>query len=359
MSKKRIAIIGTGGIAKSHVVAIEHEKDRAELIAAVDINQEAVSNFCAKYDIKVSYTDVAEMLEKEKPDIVLVCTPPQSHAALCIQCMEAGCWVICEKPLAASLKEIDAISEAEKRTGQYTSSIYQWRFGAGANHLKELIDSGSLGRPLLGLCQTTWYRSDAYYAVPWRGKWETELGGCSMIHGIHAMDFFLWMYGPWQEVTGQIDHLNHDIEVEDVSLALVRFENSAMGSIMNSVVSPRSESYLRMDFEEATVELKHLYTYENKDWTFSIFNDSTKTKELEAWRQLPEEVPSLHAGQLGHTLDCLEQGKQPITSGYGARMTLEFIASMYKSALTGQPVKRGSIVEGDPFYESMNGDMAI
>lgn len=357
MNPHRVALIGTGAIASSHVEALAHEP-RAELIAAVDINQDAVTAFSQAHKLK-SYTDVAEMLETEKPDLVHVCTPPQLHAALSIQCMAAGAWVLCEKPLAASLGEVDAIAAAEKRTGNYTSSVYQWRFGAGGGHLKNLIDSGELGRPLLGLCQTTWYRDDAYYAAPWRGTWTSELGGCSMGHGIHAMDFFLWLFGPWYEVTGQIDHLNHDIEVEDVSLALVRFENGAMGSIVNSVVSPRQESYIRMDFAEATVELKHLYAYENKDWRYAVFEGSSRTEQLETWQRLPEDFPSLHAGQVSHILDCMAKNERPLTSGYGARMTLEFIASMYKSALTGQNVQRGSIVAGDPFYDAMNGGMSL
>lgn len=359
MTNYRIALIGTGGIASAHIKALETFKDRATLIAAVDIKKELVQAFCAEHSIASSYTNVADMLEREKPDLVHICTPPQIHTELSIQCMEAGAWVLCEKPLAASLKELDSIAEAEKRTAKFTSSVYQWRFGAGAQHLKTLIDTGDLGRSLLGTCQTTWYRDDAYYAVPWRGTWESELGGCSMIHGIHAMDMFLWMFGPWSEVTGKIATLNHDIEVEDVSLALVNFENGALGTMINSVVSPKQESVVRLDFEEATIELKHLYAFENKDWTYSLFEGSSKTQALTNWQQLPPDVPSLHAGQVSHMLDCLEQNKQPNTSGYGARMTLEFIASMYKSALTGQAVKRGSIVAGDPFYESMNGGMSI
>lgn len=359
MSKKRVAIIGTGGIASAHVEALAAETARAELVAAADIDQKAVQAFCAVHHIPESYTDAAEMLKRVQPDLVHICTPPQFHAELSIRCMEAGAWVLCEKPLAASLREIDAIAAAEERTGKYTSSVYQWRFGAGGGHLKNLIDSGELGRSLLGLCQTTWYRDDAYYAAPWRGTWASELGGCSMGHGIHAMDFFLWMFGPWHEVRGLVDVLNHDIEVEDVSLALVRFENGALGSIVNSVVSPRQESYIRMDFTEATVEMRHLYAYENKDWTYSLFEGSSRPDDLERWRTLPAEPRSLHAGQLTHTLDCMEKNERPSTSGDGARMTLEFIASMYKSALTGQPVQRGSVAAGDPFYEAMNGGKSL
>ena len=358
MRHYRAAIIGTGGIASAHVEALNHDP-RVRLVAAVDIRQDAVQAFCETHNVPASYTSVSDMLKNETPDLVHICTPPHLHAELSIQCMEANAWVICEKPLAASLKEVDSILDAETRTGAFTSSVYQWRFGAGAPHLKQLIDSNQLGKRLLGICQTTWYRDDAYYAVPWRGNWDTELGGCSMGHGIHAMDLFLWLYGPWAEVDARIDHVNHTIEVEDVSLAIVKFENGAYGNIINSVVSPRQESYIRMDFQHATVELKHLYAYQNNHWTYSSYENNPEQSNLALWRQLPEDVPSLHAGQVRHVLDCLENNTRPLTSGEGARMTLEFVTSLYKSALTGSRVARGSIVAGDAFYERMNGGLSI
>jgi len=151
MTTYKIALIGTGGIAYTHVEALGYLTARATLTAAVDINKEAVENFSNTYNIPNSYTDVAEMLKTEKPDLVHICTPPQSHKDLSIQCMEAGAWVLCEKPLAMSLQEVEAIANAEKQTGNYTASVYQWRFGTGGQHLKNLVDSGQLGRSLLGL----------------------------------------------------------------------------------------------------------------------------------------------------------------------------------------------------------------
>lgn len=95
--------------------------------------------------------------------------------------------------------------------------------------MQQLIETEARGRPRVGNCLTVWYRPESYYAVPWRGKWETESGGVTMIHGIHAIDFFLWLYGEWSEVRAMIGTLVHDIDVEDVSMAMVRFENRRHG----------------------------------------------------------------------------------------------------------------------------------
>lgn len=358
-SSTKVAVVGTGAIAGAHASALHAERARAELVAAVDIDRDRVAAFAAAHGVPAVYDSLEPMLEHERPDLVILCTPPNLHVQQCVRSLQAGAWVLCEKPLAGSLRDLDAIQEAEARSGAVCSSVYQWRFGAGAAHLRTLIAEGALGAARLGLCQTTWYRDDAYYAVPWRGSWATELGGCSMIHGIHAMDLFLWLLGPWSEVSAMAGTLAHAIEVEDVSVATVRFGSGALGSIVNSAVSPRQESALRLDFARATVELRHLYGYRNDDWRFTAAeghpDDGPDEAELARWRALPPDVPSLHLAQLTHVLDCLERGERPVTSGPGARATLEFLASLYKSAFTGMRVARGSIVPGDPFYDAMNG----
>ncbi len=354
----RTAIVGTGAIAAQHAAALRAEQDRAELVAAVDIDEARARAFAEAHGVPAVHSDLDAMLERERPELVLICTPPSLHSAQCIRSLEAGAWVLCEKPLAGSLRELDAIQEAEARSGATCSSVYQWRFGAGARHLQRLIAEGALGRPMLGLCQTTWYRDDAYYAVPWRGSWATELGGTSMIHGIHAMDLLLWLFGPWAEVSAMAGTLGHAIEVEDVAVASVRFESGALGTILNSAVSPRQESVLRLDFARATVELHHLYGYRNDDWRYTLPDGSPDDAELARWEALPPDVPSLHQAQLSHVLDCLERGERPLTSGPGARATLEFLASLYASAFTGTRVERGSITPGDSFYDAMSGDAA-
>ena len=198
-----------------------------------------VDQFAEAYGIPNRFTDSREMLEHVKPDLVHICTPPNLHAELSIEAVKAGAWVLCEKPLCASLAKLDAIQKAEAETGNYVSSVFQHRFGPGAAHLRNLIQEQSMGRLLVGLCNTTWYRNEEYYAVPWRGKWSTEARRAHHGHGIHQIDLFLWLLGDWEEVRAMAGTLYHDIEVEDVSMAVVRFANGAMGSVTNSVLSPR------------------------------------------------------------------------------------------------------------------------
>ena len=289
----RAAIIGTGGIAKSHMAAARQEQERVEVIAAADVAPQNLINFCDEHGIPNRYDDPRKMLDEQKPDLVHICTPPGTHFELCVQALRNGAHVICEKPFVASLDELDQLQEVEREVGKTCSVIFQWRFGSGAQHLKRLIDRRELGRLLVGTCSTLWYRTHAYYEVPWRGKWDTELGGVSMGHGIHAMDMFLWLMGEWAEVSAIMSTLDRNIEVEDISMAHVRFTNGALGSIVNSVLSPRQVSYVRFDFQQATVELEHLYSHRNDHWRFSIPENAPHQDDLARWRLTREYRPGV------------------------------------------------------------------
>jgi predicted dehydrogenase len=351
----RIAIIGTGNIVGSHIAAIKAMGERAQLVAAADIDEARVCAVCAEHGIPQWYTDAREMLAVEQPELVHIATPPAPHKSLIIDCLEAGAWVLCEKPLCASLAEFDEITQAEERTGRYVSTVFQWRFGSAAKHLKTLMQENAFGRPLVGVCNTLWYRTQAYFNVSWRGKWATEFGGPTVGHGIHLMDLFLWLMGDWQEVRAMLGTLERQVEYEDVSMALVRFENGALGSIVNSVLSPRQESHLRLDFQHATVEVSTLYRYDNTNWRFTLPDSVEDALTSERWNALADNIRSNHDVQLGEILDSMARNERPPVSGAEARRILEFIASLYKSALTGQPVQRGDITPDDPFYHATNG----
>jgi predicted dehydrogenase len=347
----RTAIVGTGGIARAHAEAVSELGDQVELVAAVDVDTKRLESFRETWGVGAGYADIGEMLEKEKPDLVQIATPPALHVPLSIKALEAGAWVLCEKPICGSLAELDRLQEAERKTGRFCSVVFQWRFGPSGQHVRNLIQSEKLGRPLVAVCNTLWYRNQAYYDVPWRGTWQSELGGVSMGQGIHIMDLLLYLLGDWSEIRATIGTLDRTIEVEDVSMAMVRFENGALGSIVNSVLSPRQESYLRMDFERATVELTTLYSYSSDNWKLSP-RENAPPQELEAlqeWQNVPKHKRASHAGPLQHVIDCMRTN-QPPTSGAEARRMVEFLTSLYKSAMTGETVKRGSIQPGDPFY---------
>ncbi|RII20554.1 putative oxidoreductase YcjS [Streptomyces sp. YIM 130001] len=355
----RTAVVGTGGIARgSHLPALQElaTEGEVEVVAAVDVNEDAVRAFAESAAIPFSGTDLDAMLEEVRPDLVVLCTPPAVHREQSVAALRAGAWVWCEKPPSPSLADHDAVTAEEKGddASPYASIVFQHRFGSGAHHVRKLLSEGAFGRPLVAHCQTTWYRDSAYYAVPWRGRWATEGGGPAMGHGIHQTDLLLDLMGEWTEVRGMAARLVHDVETEDVSTAQVRFAGGAVATVVNSVLSPDEVSRIRIDCERATIELTHLYGYRNADWRITPASGVPEETVAE-WNDFGTDEPSSHLAQLRSLVADIKAGRRHATSGPGGRRTLEFISALYKSAFTDTLVRAGEIGPGDPYYTELHG----
>lgn len=349
----RAAIVGTGGIAHAHAQAVQGSGGRAELVAVADVDAGRAAEFAAKYGVRNNYASAEELLRAEELDFVHLCTPPQLHAPLAVACLEAGVTALVEKPPTLSLAELDTLIEAESRSDAHVATVLQHRFGAGAVRLRRLAAAGELGRPLLATCLTQWYRDEDYYAVPWRGTWESEGGGPTMGHGIHQFDLLLSVLGPWSEVTAVAARQARPVDTEDVSMALVTFENGAVATVVNSVVSPRQTSELRFDYEHGTVEVEHLYGYTDDDWSVTPAPGQENLTSL--WGADPSSEPSGHRGWLAAVLDALDRGEKPPVTADDTRRTMEFIAALYASAFTGERVRAGQITADSPFALRMDG----
>lgn len=354
MSRIRVALVGAGAIAASaHLPALSQLAEDLEPVAVVDVDLERARAFAARWSIPAAYDDLAVMLCEAAPELVLICTPPGEHRGAAIACLDAGAWVWCEKPPARSLSEYDEIAAHEREGGPYSSYVFQHRFGTGARHLRELVAADALGPLLVAVCHTLWYRDADYFEVPWRGRYETEGGGPTMGHGIHQMDLLLSLLGDWTAVNATTATLAREVETEDVSMAVLRLESGGLVSIVNSVLSPRETSYLRFDFADGTVELRHLYGYTNADWTWTSA-PHLDPGEPAPWNPPPDDTTSSHAAQLATLVACLRSGIRPPASGPDGRRSLELIAGIYASATVGRAVCRTELVPGRPFYDSMD-----
>ncbi|TDC39582.1 Gfo/Idh/MocA family oxidoreductase [Micromonospora sp. KC213] len=349
----RTAIVGTGGIAHAHAQALRAYDERAELVAVVDVDPDRAREFAARWAVPKVYTDLAELLADARLDVIHVCTPPVSHAPLALQCLRAGVTVLVEKPPALSLAELDTLAAACRASGAHFATVFQHRFGSGAVRLREMAAAGRLGRCLLAICHTLWFRDDAYFEVPWRGRWETEGGGPTMGHGIHQFDLLLSVLGPWESVTAVAARRARRVDTEDVSMALVTFADGTVASVVNSVLSPRQTSALRFDFEYATVEVEHLYGYTDDDWTITSApgHEGVRTE----WAATRSDTVSGHPGQLAAVYDALDAGAAPPVGLVDTRRTMEFAAALYASAFTGEPIRSGQIDADHPFATCMNG----
>jgi predicted dehydrogenase len=350
----RVAIVGTGGIAKSHIRALR-SLPMVEVVAAVDPVADRVAAYADENGIGATYADLDDLLASgDKPDVVHLCTPPGLHADHAVAALEAGVHVVCEKPPVLTMAELERIQRTAVLSGHWFTTIFQHRFGSGAQHLRRLMSEGVLGAPRVAICHTLWHRPDPYYDVPWRGNWELEGGGPTLGHGIHQIDLLTHLLGEWTEVTGTAVRLARPIETEDVSMAHVAFASGALASVVTSVLSPREESYLRFDFDNATVEVSHLYGYTDSDWTITPAKHVDDT-EAAGWQLTGEPQPSGHAAQLALVYAALAAGSRPEADSDSALQTMALITGIYASGWTNRPVRRADLTDKSPFHGMLPG----
>jgi predicted dehydrogenase len=182
------------------------------------------------------YADISEMVTDNKVDLVIVCTAHPFHIQPAIEAAKAGANVLIEKPLASSLQDCDDIINACKDSNVRLGVISQRRWYEPVRRVKNAIEEGKIGKPVLATVIMLGWRDKAYYdSDEWRGTWKMEGGGVLVNQAPHQLDILLWYMGEIDEVYGIWRNLNHPyIEVEDTAVAIVKFKNGAIGNILVS-----------------------------------------------------------------------------------------------------------------------------
>jgi predicted dehydrogenase len=176
------------------------------------------------------------MVKQDRVDAVIVTTPHPQHRDGALEASAAGCHVLVEKPMALTTAQCDEMIAAAKGAGKLLSVVAQRRTFPACARIKKAIDEGKLGKPSLLQLTILGWRDEAYYqSDPWRGKWDTEGGGILINQAPHQIDLMNWFMGPIAEIQGYYDNFNHPyIEVEDSAVAVVKFKNGGMGSVLVS-----------------------------------------------------------------------------------------------------------------------------
>jgi predicted dehydrogenase len=332
-------IVGTGVIAAVHADAIASLPGTA-LVAVTDVASAAASAFAAARGCAAE-PDLDGLLARADVDVVSVCVPSGLHAEIGTRVAKAGKHLIVEKPIDVTLDAADRLIEAARTAGVALTVMSQHRFDPDLIEVKRLIDEGALGRLVLGEASTKWYRSQAYYdSAAWRGTYALD-GGSLMNQGIHYVDLLRWCMGPVTEVTAMCATQTHQIEVEDTSLAALRFSSDALGLIVSSTaVFPGFAQRLEITGTEGTV------TIEDGVIVRRGFRHGPAEPAGEppaagsaATGSNPAALDSAsHAAQIADLLAAIEEGREPAISGEDGRAALEIVCAVYSSARTGRAV---------------------
>lgn len=344
----RIGVVGCG-IGKSHIQAYQNLPEQFEVVAVCDIDQDKAQEVAQQFNIPRITTSLAAVGELPEVDIVDICTPSFLHFSQTMQVLEAGKHAICEKPVAGSLQQVDKLREAEARSGKRVMPIFQYRFGNGAQKLKFLKDEGVTGRAYLATVETAWRRRPPYYAVPWRGKWQTELGGAIVTLAIHAHDLLTYILGPVKHVFARMATLVNPIETEDCVSASLEMVDGSLVSLSVTTGSTVEISRHRFCFSHLTAE-SNLAPYHSSFDPWSFSGDSPEiNQQIEETlaRFVPQ--PQRFEGQFFHFYQAFQAGTElPVTLA-DARRAVELITAIYYSAQTGQPVTL-PLAEDHPKY---------
>jgi len=339
----RYALIGCGRISPNHIIAAKNND--LEIVAVCDLdkkNMEDKLKLCDLPDSVKKYTDYEEMLEEEKPQLVAIATESGEHAKIALRCLDFGCNLIIEKPIALSIADADAIIEKSERLGLKVCACHQNRFNKAVQKIREALEKGRFGKLLYGTAHIRWARDHEYYdRAKWRGTWEQD-GGALMNQCIHDIDLLRWMMGDEiVEVVGMTDRLKHDyIEAEDLGIALVRFKNGSYGIVEGTTnVYPKNlEETLYIFGEKGTVKAGGEAVNIIEEWRFSDYLDEPEAIKKECHENPPNVYGFGHSKLYKDVIDAIENDRAPYVDAKAGKRALELVLAIYKSAATGERI---------------------
>ncbi len=337
----KVGIIGTG-IGRAHFNGYR-KCPHVEVAAIVDIDADRGRQLAQEWGVRRAYSNHEDLLNIKDLDAVSVCTPNALHASIAMDALAAGLHVICEKPMAASVEqatELAAAAEQAATRGQLFMMALNNRYRGDTQLLKQYIDAGDLGDLYLGKCG--WWRRQG---IPGLGGWFTTKamsGGGPLIDlGVHALDLCWWLMGapdPVAVSASVFDHLGAgewarrgspgSFDIEDAAVAHIRFANDAAIILEVSWI-------LHTAREGFFCEVMGTAGGGAIEPNFRIVRNlhGAPADVLPAAPKVPG-----HEGEIIHFVDCVRQGRQPLSGARDGLAVQKMLDAIYRSGSTGKPV---------------------
>ena len=336
-AKLQFGIIGTGAIAGHHITSIQKIPD-CEVVALASSTAERAKAAEAQFGIK-AYSDYQEMFQQETLDVVCVLTKSGNHLEPTLAAAQSGVHVITEKPLEVNLDRADQMIEACKKAKVHLACIFQNRFTQAFQDLKLAVSQGKLGRLILGNAYIKWYRNESYYqSSDWKGTIDGDGGAALINQGIHTIDLLLDIMGPVANVSAKVRTKVHQIEGEDLGLALLEFESGALGSIQASTAAyPGYPERLEVFGERGSIILEG-----GKIHSWNIMGEDAKEASITIASGAADPMAidyQLHLKQITQIVNDIRQNRSHPIDGTAARKSLSLIQAIYQSSKLGKQVK--------------------
>ena len=320
------AIVGLGmGSNRARMIK---DTDGAELKCVVDLQADLARKTGEELGTDWG-TDLDDVLGRDDIDCVMVMTPSGTHAEVGMCAAKAGKHVITTKPMDVSTEACDQLVAACDEAGVKLAVDYQSRYVDNNYRVAEALRRGWLGRPILGEVRFKWFRSDEYFEHNggWRGTWNMDGGGSLANQGAHLLDVISWFMGDFESVYGEMAIMNHDIETEDVGLAIVRFKNGAKGVIVGTTTFPTNVYFSA----EVHGTVGGILIEDVLSGNMRVFGEGLE----ERLQQINNPIHNI----IEDFVQAVEEGGDVRVDGREGRRTVALLEKIYQSARSGKTVR--------------------
>lgn len=335
MSEKivlRAGLIGAGSSATNIAETLANTQG-VKLTAISDVNIDLAKKIAQKYNVDIILKDYEDLCKRDDIDYVIISTPHALHAKMAIYALNHGKHVLCEKPIATTIKDAEEMIAVAKKCGKKLGIHFQNRFIGAVKKAKQLIDSGFLGKIIQVNISVMWFRPIEYYKdSPWRGKWALEGGGSLINQAIHPVDEMIYLVGDVKTVFGFKEPKYHQIETEDNTAAVFQFENGAFGTIQTSTSTKAAFPAKLTIFgvEGGLVIDGNILTIYKPDGTSETidFNQGGQVGSEKDPKKFSLEA---HGALMADFRDAILYNREPMINGEEGLRSLKIICGIYES----------------------------
>lgn len=350
------ALIGCGKVGNTHAQALKLIPE-SRFSAVFDMDCERARRFAKTYGVQ-AFTDLDEMLEDPAIRAATICTPNHTHADMILACARHGVHALVEKPMTVDLRGCDLAIRAADEAGICLGVVSQRRLYPPVKRVKQALEAGKIGKPILATLTVMGWRDEGYYRMDdWRGRWATEGGGVLLTQTTHQLDLFQWFMGPIEEVFGYWDNYNHPyIEVEDTAVAVLRFRDGGMGTILVSnsqkpgfygkihvhgsngasvgVQTDGGSPFVSGVSENVEPPINDIWTVPGEEGLLAQWQ-----AEDIAFFQEHDLMSYCHQLQIQDFLQAILENREPLVSGREGRKHVELFTAIYRSQSQHAPVR--------------------
>jgi predicted dehydrogenase len=226
-----VGIVGLGLAVKPHLLALRDLADRVDVVGGFSPTPARRAEFTKAWNVP-GIASLDALLEDERVGVVVIATPPRSHAELALRAARAGKHVLVEKPVDVDYASARALVDEVEKLRSTFGVVFQHRFRPGAIELRKQLRENALGELVSASASIRWWRSFEYFAEPGRGMLARDAGGVLLTQAIHTLDLLCDLVGPVRRLSAQCRTSPlRRIDTEDIACAAVEYANGAVGVI--------------------------------------------------------------------------------------------------------------------------------